>query len=247
MHDLVAERLRPGARRSSDDPNVLLYGLQRSGTNFLERLLLDNCRCNIANDPERRSPLHKHFRLYDEKEVVPEPQYRNEITVRDFAALDAEVEEKTGKQCTAAFVISKDPWSWLLSYRRWAEKCEWPAVPHHYLTEWNLFYGRWLELGRTTPKIGFVRYLDLLTDPAGVLDWVVSGHGLPPRVRRKRVRRYGRIPQSDRFTAARRRWYLEGRYLEEFDRAELDEIDALLDGGVVEGLGYERRSRAVLG
>lgn len=48
---------------------VLHYGLQRSGTNFLETLLKRKYRIQFLNsNQDRKSPLQKHFRLYDDKE-----------------------------------------------------------------------------------------------------------------------------------------------------------------------------------
>ncbi len=69
---------------------LLHYGLQRSGTNFLESLVAKKYRVKFLNSnidgirPERSSPLHKHFRLYDEKDIVPEPKFRNELKITSF-------------------------------------------------------------------------------------------------------------------------------------------------------------------
>jgi hypothetical protein len=139
--------------------NLLHYGLQRSGTNFLETLLKKKYRVRFLNsNTDRSSPLQKHFRLYDNKEVIPEPQYRNNIKVKNFDEFERLLETLPDYYV----VISKDPYSWFLSYSNWAKKCNWPTVAHHYIKEYNLFYGKWLEFSGQTDKIVFVRYIDLL-------------------------------------------------------------------------------------
>ena len=115
--------------RAMGKMRLLQYGLQRSGTNFLESLLKKNYRVSILNDNRiRSSPLQKHCRFYSNKEVIPEPQYRNEIVANTY-------EQFQNLFPTAPdffIVISKDPYSWYLSYQNWAEKCNWPSVGHHY-------------------------------------------------------------------------------------------------------------------
>ncbi len=53
--------------------HLMVYGLQRSGTNWLEKLIdlnfVDVSRENVGY--ARSLPLHKHFRLYDEMTFVP--------------------------------------------------------------------------------------------------------------------------------------------------------------------------------
>ena len=69
--------------------NLLYSGLQRSGTNFLETLLKKKYRVRFLNsNKDRNSVLHKHFRLYDDKEIIPEPQYRNELKIADFESYE---------------------------------------------------------------------------------------------------------------------------------------------------------------
>ena len=64
---------------------LLHYGLQRSGTNFLEALVRKKYRVRIENsDADRCSPLLKHFHLYDCKDIIPEAQYRTDIKISSF-------------------------------------------------------------------------------------------------------------------------------------------------------------------
>lgn len=133
---------------------LLHYGLQRSGTNFLESLLAKKYHIEILNSniqgirPDRSSPLHKHFRLYDEKDIVPEPKFTNELKINSLDAFEQLLEVVPDYY----LIISKDPYSWFLSYSAWAKRSNWPEVPYHYILEYNLFYGKWLEFSRQTKK-----------------------------------------------------------------------------------------------
>ena len=215
---------------------LLQYGLQRSGTNFMAALLKKNFQVSFLNsDRDRRSPLQKHFRFYDQKNFVPEPQYRNDLVVRTFA----EFEALFAKPPQFYVVISKDPYSWYLSYRNWAQLCKWPAVGHHYIEEYNLFYGNFLKLAEQTDKILFVRYVDLLQTDQAELHRLASIMNLRRRSLLGRMTRMPRrVPQSGRFSDERRDYYLHRDFMREFTAAEVHELNARLDHRVAAALGY---------
>lgn len=221
---------------------LLHYGLQRSGTNFLESLLKRKYRVRFLNsDKDRSSPLQKHFRLYDEKDIVPEPQYYNQLQLPDFASF-----ERLLKVVPNFYiVVSKDPYSWLLSYDNWAKKCNWPAVSHHYILEYNLFYGKWLEFSQQSDKIIFIRYFDLLQDTDEVLNCLASKVGLKKRVLSPFMSStISQVPKSTRFSNARLNFYLKEKYLKSYNKHELQEVNYLLDPTVVSLLGYEKKTIA---
>jgi len=216
--------------------SLLHYGLQRSGTNYLATILRKLYRIHFLNQNKRRdSPYHKHFRLYDQKEMVPEPQYRNEIRIDDF------IDFENLLHAVPAYyvIISKDPYSWLLSYEKWAKSCQWPRVPHHYIQEYNLFYGKWLKFSTQTERIVFVRYFDLLNDLDTELLRLESTMNLKRKLwlpnRKKNIRH---VSQSDRFTKARLKYYLTEEYMKSFTKQRITEINGLLDPLVVLSLGY---------
>ena len=95
---------------------LVQYGMQRSGTNFVERVLKKNYRVHLLNNNhDRSSPLQKHCRLYENKELIPHPQYFNDVSIKTVQELDAFF--KTSPDYY--LVISKDPYSWYLSYKAW--------------------------------------------------------------------------------------------------------------------------------
>ena len=69
--------------------SLLLYGLQRSDTNYLRLPLEKNCRVAFFNSSDRALPLRRHFSLYDDKTTIPEPQFRNGLVVQDIQLLQA--------------------------------------------------------------------------------------------------------------------------------------------------------------
>ena len=217
---------------------LLQYGIQRSGTNYLETMVRRRFRVRFLNEEkERDSPILKHVRLYADKDLVPEPRYRNDITVTDLASFEAILP----KVPDHFLVISKDPYSWYLSYRRFAERCGWPTPGHHYVEEYGAFYGEWLRLAEGSDRVHFVRYRDLLSDPTGEMARLQREMGLRPRPlagwRRDKVRR---VKVSAPFTSDSADYYLKERYLEEYDDETLDELNRALDLSVVKGLGYEQ-------
>lgn len=217
--------------------NLLHYGLQRSGTNFLESLLRQRYKVRIVNrNADRCSALQKHFRLYDDKDKIPTDSYRNNIhlsTFDDFERLLDQVPDYY-------LIISKDPYSWLLSYRRWAMDHPWPKPSYHYIEEYNLFYGKWLAFAREDTRIKFVRYIDLLSETDKELGRLEQELGLK---RRHTVfgstNRIMRVPQSGRFTESRRKFYEQKEYMAEYSANEMRELNTCLHHDVLRGLGYE--------
>lgn len=219
--------------------NLLHYGLQRSGTNYFETLLKRKYRVRFLNsNKDRSSPLQKHFRLYDDKDIIPEPQYRNEFKIPDFENYERLLEVVPDYY----LVISKDPYSWLLSYNNWAEKCNWPDVPHNYIIEYNLFYSKWLEFSQQTERIIFCRYIDLLKDADEELNRLQSKMDLREKFLYSLIKSpLNEVAQSNRFSSDRRKYYLSEKYLEDYNKSDLHEINRFLDPDVISLLGYAKR------
>ncbi|KQC29334.1 sulfotransferase family protein [Flagellimonas eckloniae] len=221
--------------------NLLHYGLQRSGTNFMETLLLKNFRINFLNSNlDRSHPIQKHFRLYDEKHLMPDPQYNNNLTYKNFQ----EYIDSLGSvpHIDGVIVVSKDPYSWLTSYKKWGAKCNWPKVDHHYAEEYNLFYKKWIEFSKEDSRILFVKYLDLLTAPAEQLvkienelelkkNWISKIKGIQSSLKK--------VSHSSAFTSNRLDYYLNKEYLEDYTQGELDEINQKIEPEIFETLGYQ--------
>jgi hypothetical protein len=217
---------------------LLHYGLQRSGTNFLETTLRKNFKVEFLNSNRRRSaPVHKHFRFYSNKNLIPEPQYKNDVNVKSFE----EFESLFSSAPELYLVISKDPYSWFLSYRKWAAKYDWPEVDHHYAEEYNAFYGFFGRLSRETDRIIFVRYSDLLTDAEATLKRLAGEADMPGRKLSKwsgfNVPK--KVSQSKSFDSEKLRYYTEREFLNQLSGQEIQEINNAIDLDLMTFLGYE--------
>ena len=56
-----------------------LYGLQRSGTNIIQTFLETNYNISFMNKEDRNSPYHKHFRIYDNKNLIPQTDKKKTV------------------------------------------------------------------------------------------------------------------------------------------------------------------------
>lgn len=221
---------------------MLHYGLQRSGTNFLEQCLKQNYRISFLNGNKdkwtRSSPLHKHFRLYNDKDIISDNKYQNKLTVNDFEEFEQSIEVVPDFY----LIISKDPYSWLLSYKDWAKKCNYPDVHYHYIVEYNLFYGKWLEFSQKTERIVFIRYIDLIEDTNAVLNQVEARMKLKKNLlSRLFLKIPNKVSQSSRFKDDKRTYYMKEKYLKKYSNEDLSTVNSFLDPQVTSLLGYEIR------
>ena len=224
--------------------NILHYGLQRSGTNFLENLLKENFQVSVLNQNDKRDhPLQKHFRLYDEKHLIPEDQYANDLRFENLEDYLISLELKS--EVEAVFLISKDPYSWYLSYCNWAKKCEWPKVDHHYIQEYNLFYSKWLEFSKNDSRVHFLKYIDLISNPQHELNIIIEKYGFRTNWKNKffgNKTKLSSVPHSRSFTSDKISYYKNEEYLKDYSDQDLREVNNLLDTNVVQSLGYTVRS-----
>lgn len=246
---------------------ILHFGLNRSGTNYLKELLSQHFDLVFLNvEGERSHPLHKHFRLYDDKSLIGRPKFQNNLKFHSFSDFERHalgnlqvpvsktpknvgspplIENKKQNDHDVAYVIiSKDPYSWHLSYSRWGVKNNWSPSPHPYVLEYNAFYGKWLAFAAETDRVAFVRYIDLLKAPEKVLTGLQEKFNfdttreINPNVRIKKV------PMSGRFSKKRLNYYLLEAYMDEFSPEELKELNSHIDPVVTGKLGYRIHSNA---
>ena len=220
--------------------NILHYGLQRSGTNVLEAHLNQNFNVSLLNSLDRTNPLHKHFRLYEEKQFIPEPQFQNKLSFKSFAEFEHSFDINT--KIEGIIIISKDPYSWYTSYTNWAKKCQWPEVNYHYIEEYNLFHAKWLEFSKQSNKISLIRYIDLITDAKNVLTQLKNQHQLPLKLKSKIFgiqSEIKKVSESDTFTKEKLKFYTEKEYLLKISSEKIDEINSKLDKNLMKDLGYQ--------
>lgn len=213
---------------------ILLYGLQRSGTNILETLLKKNFKFSLLNsNRDRANPIQKHFRLYDDKNLIPEPKYNNNLIFNSFSDFEKTLTKTPDKY----IIISKDTWSWYLSYLNWAEKCKWEKPKYHYIQEYNEFYKKWFDFSKNTDKIMLVKYIDLSVDTVKTLNWIQNEINLSKR----RVifsKNINKVSQSSKFTDNKKNYYTNKEYMSKYSKEKLEDLNDLLDYKLLESLGY---------
>lgn len=210
-----------------------MYGLQRSGTNYMETLMrLNYPDAVFLNGIVRSEITHKHFRLYPEKHIIPEPQFANQIIAPDLASFEAQLPFAAPD---LYLVVSKDPYSWFLSYQKWSIKNNWPPHEHHYMMEWVLFYSMWMGYAATDNRILCIKYDDLLTEPATALHQVASILQYPDV---DHVRTTNKVYASRRFSPEKKQAHLSGENLKSIPETELSHINTLLPGKLMSFLGY---------
>jgi hypothetical protein len=223
---------------------VIQYGLQRTGTNYVEFLIKKNFNnfVSLNNGATRSLPLHKHFRLYDDKSFIPTPEYMNNFNYSSFNEFDGHVKELTGEESFDYLVVTKEPVSWYISLCKFAKKNKWKILHHkhvdtRYLIDYNLFHEKWLDFANQSNRITILRYEDFLSDLDASLDSVKETFQLQKKG--SRYENLDKVPMSKKFNKKKRSFYKDKKYQELFDKNKRLIIKNILDKKVVEGLGYE--------
>lgn len=235
--------------------DILQYGLQRSGTNYLKEIVLKNfAEVEFYNGKERRLPTHKHFRLYDDKSVVPEELYENDLKFATFQAFDQAAQELVGKPELRYVVVIKHPYSWYLSLTRMAREINWASFnpdadfQPQYVEDYNHFYRKWFQFAQEEPqRIFFFKYEDLLSDRDRVLSDLQQQFGLS---RKKDLRHLvsdkegqyfdvKRVRNSKHWNKDRRAYYLTEEFISRLSEAEMAGFSQVLDHDLMKAIGYD--------
>lgn len=235
--------------------DFLHYGLQRSGTNFLKALMLKNfSKANFHNGEVRAVVTHKHFRLYEEKEYVPESKYHNELNFDSFAEFDEACAKETGINNLAYLVIAKNPYSWYLSITKMAASLDWEsydaekAFQAHYIHDFNKYYGKWKSFADEAPdRVFLMKYEDLLAETDAVMCKIQSQFNLK---RKKDLRHliYGkegqffgvkRVANSKNWDEKRKSFYLDKEFFNALKPEEKAGFEETLDFDLMKRMGFQ--------
>ncbi|MBT3647509.1 MAG: hypothetical protein HN542_04625 [Flavobacteriales bacterium] len=227
--------------------DIMIYGLQRSGTNYVEALLVENFEgVQIWNEhyPDCL-PTQKHFRLYDEKHLIPSLQFQNNFLYDGFSDFDKHVSRLTEKSQLSYVVVVKHPLSWYLSYFNWASKKH--HIDHrkkdvngHFILEWNLFMKKWLAFQAEAPgRVHIVKYEDLIADHDTSLEAASSYLKLTKRHSDFFIPE--KVGMSKGFGKKRLDYYKKKSYLDELPETHYRVIRELVDDNVLSDLGYEMK------
>jgi hypothetical protein len=223
---------------------ALLYGIQRSGSNYIQQLLLRNFE-NIRfynQSFSRCLPTHKHFRLYNEKSAIPDARFYNTFFYNSFKDFREHAGQVAEREIKIFFVCIKDPYSWYLSYKKHARKNNLihfkRSLNSHYLVDYNLFYRKWLDFSIEAPdNVVLIRYEDLIEDLNGSLQRIEEKFGLNRFS--GSVDNPTKVHMSREFTRARSAFYREKKYLALISDRDKHVIQHLLDRELVSMLNYQ--------
>jgi len=207
-----------------------LYGLQRSGTNVIEDFLKNNYSITFSNDvSNRNSPKHKHFRIYNNKNYIPNTdkvsQYFNNYIVNSLEELDILLNntEHTNKY----FIVYKDIYTWLPSICKWAEKCKWiTKEKKDFINDYILFIEKWNSI--KTERVLFINYneyinfvtnndISIITNINKFLNTTLNKKILIPT----------KVNCSSDFTEERLNYYKNKNYMKYYTKEEIELIKKL--------------------
>ncbi len=204
---------------------VFVYGLQRTGTNYMEDLLEKNfADIYHANDGYSRSlPTHKHFRLYDEKWIVPQMKYLNNFYYKNFSDFDHHVSEISKVNDSIMIVMVKDPYAWYQSYllhaRRNGYVCYKKFVNQHFIIDYNRYYTKWLDFRDEAPdRVMVIRYEDLIARREEILETVKQRFAL--KMLHDAYQNVEKVAMSRKWSAKRLDYYKNKSYVKMLNKEE---------------------------
>ena len=212
---------------------ALIYGMQRTGTNYLETLIKKNFStlefCNIQYT--RCLPGHKHFRLYDEKSLVPEPQYINDFRYSSFKEFKQHAEDNVGEKIERFVVVMKNPFSWYLSYLKHAKKNKYNVLKRafnsHFMVDYNAFYAKWFKFQKEAPKeVIILRYEDTLEDLPRYLKELEQKLNVPKTS--ADIENPKNVGMSKTFTSDKLNYYKNQEFMKDLKEDEVKVIGQLL-------------------
>lgn len=152
---------------------IKIYGLQRSGTNYLEWLLNKNL-ASVKVLVDETGWKHGYIpATFDVNGLNWSPPYMDEQEAYNFAQrrlhrlgdLVTRLEESVKQNDLCFTFISKDPYSWYASYARF-EGLPYSPIDPKILEYWCLLNRHWYEFSLANKdRCYFLRYADLLAEP----------------------------------------------------------------------------------
>ena len=247
-----AQAGQPADRRAMPTgPFVKIYGLQRSGTNFLEWLIRKNfakARVLVDETGWKHGPVPDavDWRGLDWSDPEWSPWEKRAFAARRrnrlgpaLADLRAAVERGDLRTC----MIAKDPYSWWVSYARYQGRPSSPVEPRA-VRLWADLNRHWRGYAAANERRTlFLRYEDLLAAPSEGLSAIGVLLGLPPSrpahpCCRQAIGPIGARPTPVLFD---RDYYRDKRYLDALAARDFDIINAHLPTDLLAMLGYEVR------
>ena len=202
-----------------------LYGLQRSGTNVIQTFLETNFNISFMNKGDRQSPYNKHFRIYDDKDIIPQTdnknQYKNQYIIQSLKELDKLLGDLN--QTNKYIIVYKNIFSWLPSIEKWAKGCKWKTNSKmEFVEDYLNFIKKWYSL--RNDRVFFIKYEDFLNisdDNNSLVNKLSVFLNKKPK---KNIYSFDKVNCSKQFTTSRKRYYINHEYMSLYPKEELDKI-----------------------
>ncbi|MEM7367495.1 MAG: sulfotransferase domain-containing protein [Bacteroidota bacterium] len=225
--------------------HLLLYGLQRSGTSYVQTLLPANFDIKLEIDTYTYSlPIHKHFRPYAKPWFFPHLNLLHNFSYASFSEFDAHCQRLTHIEDLKYIVVAKEPYSWYLSFYRFANResifyrMKKKYIHHMYVLDYSQYFKKWLEFRDACPeKVMIVNYESFLEDFEGAMDEMKDKLGLTKT--QDTYQNFSKVGMSKKFTKEKKDMYLKGESYKTFRDEELLVLSENLDEEVVNRLGYQ--------
>lgn len=243
---------------------VKIYGERNTGTNYLSQLFELNTDVTLLRGTEIG-----RVRARTESPIVHRTYYFATFPLylgwKHRVAPSPSTVHRLGHGSTRFVCLVKNPYAWVLSmYRRPYEsdphdgdlrsfiERSWAPLPwenrssnyRNTIELWNAKVSSYFGLIEGC-KGEIVRYEDLLIDAEGTFTAVLDRLGIPRGAGAfENVTRGSKRSDSDKTSEYYREYYLNHKWAEEFDDATLARITELLDGSLVDRLGYPLISSA---
>jgi len=199
---------------------IYIYGLQRSGTNVINDFLEINYGVKVVkNYKDRLNPAHKHFRIYDNKQLAP-VDFVNNHTINSIEELDTLLNDKT--HTNKYIVIFKNVYSWLPSIKKWATRCKWPNTStKFFLDDYFAFTDKWNSL--IHERVLFIAYDDYLNLTLGENNELISNIEIFLNVTKKKPNLIfpKEVSLSEKFSPKHLNYYKNKEYMNLFSDEEI--------------------------
>lgn len=201
-----------------------IYGLQRSGTNVIQTFLEKNYGITFMNKGDRRKPAHKHFRIYNNKDLIPETdqkdQYKNQYIVNSLEELDKLLGDSN--QTNKYIIVYKNIFSWLPSIEKWAKRCKWKTnTKMEFIEDYLHFIKKWYSI--RNDRVIFIDYEDFLNISEN--NSLINKLSLfLNKTTLKIISSFDKVNQSEKFTNNKKEYYMNKEYINLYSKEELNII-----------------------